>query len=112
MIALIFLLYVPLTLRIRSKRQIHMSDALKDVLHFEMREDGIAVTTDHKTEEAILPWDMIYKAVTTKHNLLIYSNRVNAYIIPKAQATEELPQIYAMLRQHCKDYRLHIKGDK
>lgn len=55
---------------------------------------------------------MIYKAVTTKHNLLIYSNRVNAYIIPKAQATEELPQIYAMLRQHCKDYRLHIKGDK
>lgn len=112
LIALIFLLYVPLTLRIRSKRQIHMSDALKDVLHFEMREDGIAVTTDHETEEAVLPWDMIYKAVTTKHNLLIYSNRVNAYIIPKAQATEELPQIYAMLRQHCKDYRLHIKGDK
>ena len=28
LIALIFLLYVPLTLRIRSKRQIHMSDAL------------------------------------------------------------------------------------
>lgn len=112
LIALIFLLYVPLTLCIRSKRQIHMSDALKDVLHFEMREDGIAVTTDHETEEAVLPWDMIYKAVTTKHNLLIYSNRVNAYIIPKAQATEELPQIYAMLRQHCKDYRLHIKGDK
>ena len=61
LIALIFLLYVPLTLRIRSKRQIHMS---------------------------------------------------NAYIIPKAQVTEELPQIYAMLRQHCKDYRLHIKGEK
>lgn len=112
LIALIFLLYVPLTLRIRSKRQIHMSDALKDVLHFEMREDGIAVTTDHETEEAVLPWDMIYKAVTTKHNLLIYSNRVNAYIIPKAQVTKKLPQIYAMLRQHCKDYRLHIKGDK
>ncbi len=112
LIALIFLLYVPLTLRIRSKQQIHMSDALKDVLHFEMREEGIAVTTDHATEEAVLPWDMIYKAVTTKHNLLIYSNRVNAYVIPKAQVTEKLPQIYAMLRQHCQDYRLHIKGDR
>ena len=88
-----------------------MSDALKDVLHFEMREDGIAVTTDHETEEAVLPWDMIYKAVTTKHNILIYSKRVNAYIIPKAQATEEMPQIYAMLSQQCKDNRLHLTGE-
>lgn len=38
LLALIFLLYVPLTLRIRSKRQIRMSSALKDTLHFEMRD--------------------------------------------------------------------------
>ena len=92
LLALIFLLYVPLTLRIRSKRQIRMSSALKDTLHFEMRDEGIAVST-------------------TKHNLLIYSNRVNAYIIPKAQISDKQPQIYEALRKHCDDYRLHIKGE-
>ena len=111
LVALIFLLYVPLTLRIRSKRQIRMSSVLKDTLHFEMRDEGIAVSTEHEEEEAVLPWESIYKAVTTKHNLLIYSNRVNAYIIPKAQVSDKLPQIYEALRKHCDDYRLHIKGE-
>lgn len=111
LVALIFLLYVPLTLRIRSKRQIRMSSVLKDTLHFEMRDEGIAVSTEQEEEEAVLPWESIYKAVTTKHNLLIYSNRVNAYIIPKAQVSDKLPQIYEALRKHCDDYRLHIKGE-
>ncbi len=108
-IALVFLLYVPITLRVRSKRQILMSEALKNTLHFELNEEGIKVSSNAAGEDATLPWDYVYKAVTTKHNFLIYSNRVNAYVVPKAQVQDVLPQIYDAFEAHCKDFRLKIK---
>ena len=43
LIAVIFFLYIPITLRLRSKRQIRMSPVLKDTLHFEMNDEGITV---------------------------------------------------------------------
>ena len=38
-----------------------------------------------KEESAELPWEQIYKMVGTKSNVLVYSSRINAYIIPRAQ---------------------------
>lgn len=108
-LALVFLFYIPVTLRFRSKRQIMMSDVLKDVLHYELTEEGVQVTSAVQSESATLPWKDVYKAVTTKHNLLVYSNRVNAYVIPKAQIEEVLPQVYDAFEKHCEDYRLHFK---
>ncbi len=110
LIAAIFLLYVPISLKTRSKRQILTSDVLKNVLHFSFGDDGITVTSDANDEEALLPWDCIYKVVQTKHNLLIYSNRVNAYIIPLSQVADRLPQILDCIKNNCEAYRLHIKG--
>lgn len=109
LIAVIFFLYIPITLRLRSKRQIRMSPVLKDTLHFEMNDEGITVRSVGEEEAATLPWEYIYKAVTTKHNLLIYSNRVNAYVIPKGQVSQQLPQIYEALKAHCESFRLHLK---
>ena len=108
-LALIFLLYIPITLWFRSKRQISMSDVLRETLHFELNDEGIVVTSDALEEQALLPWKQVYKAVTTRHNFLIYSNRVNAYIVPKAQVEEQLSEIYEAFEKHCEDYRLKIK---
>lgn len=112
LMALIFLLYIPMSLWIRSKRQIRTSETLKDILHFELRDEGICVRTRNGEEEALLPWDSIYKAVTTRHNLLIYSNRVNAYVIPKDQVAGCFDGICGALREHCEAYRLHLKEGK
>lgn len=108
-LALIFLLYIPITLWFRSKRQILMSDVLRETLHYELTDDGIVVKSDALDQEALLPWKQVYKAMTTKYNFLIYSNRVNAYIIPKAQVQEQLPAIYEAFEKNCEDYRLKIK---
>jgi hypothetical protein len=103
------LFYVPVSLKLRSKRQIEASEILSKPLHYELTEEGVAVTADATDEQALLPWDRIYKAVTTRHNFLVFSNRVNAYVIPKAQVASRLPEIYDAFEAHCKDYRLHIK---
>ena len=82
---------------------------MRETLHYELTDEGIVVKSDALDEEALLPWGQVYKAITTRNNFLIYSNRVNAYIIPKAQTEDKLSEIYDAFEKHCEAYRLKIK---
>ncbi len=78
---IVFLAYVPLSLRLAVKRQFKLSKQLQNTLHYVVDEDGITVTQNE--ESATLPWKQVYKITATKSNVLIYSTRVNAFIIPR-----------------------------
>ena len=79
---IVFLVYPPVSLYLRSKRTLAMSEVLRGTLHYEVDEEGLHVS--QKEESALLPWEQIYKMVATKHNVLVYSSRINAYVIPRA----------------------------
>lgn len=108
-LACVFLLYIPVTLRFRSKRQIFASEILKGVLHYTLTTEGIVVSAGNEEEQATLPWNYVYKIVTTKSNILIYSNRVNAYIIPKQQIQGQITDIYDVFENEVESYKLKIK---
>ena len=52
---------------------------------------------------------MIYKMISTKSNLLIYSSRVNAYVIPLAQLGGRYGEIKALAGRKLEKYRLRLK---
>lgn len=83
---IIFLVYPPLSLSIRSKHALASSEVLRNALHYVVGENGFTVSQGDANAE--LPWTQIYKMVTTKHNVLVYSNRTNAYVIPREQLGE------------------------
>lgn len=80
---IIFLVYVPASLYLRSKKQIQSSEILKRPLRYKIDDAGIHVSQGEETAD--LEWKQIYKMVSTKSSLLVYSNRVNAYVIPGKQ---------------------------
>lgn len=59
--------------------------------------------------EATMSWDMVYKAVTTKQSLLIFSSRVNAYIIPKRFVAGQEEAVGKMLGDNLESHRLSYK---
>ena len=65
---IVFLVYPPVSLYLRSKRTLAMSEVLRGTLHYEVDEEGLHVS--QKEESALLPWKQIYKMVATKHNVL------------------------------------------
>ena len=83
---LVFLFYFPITLYLHSKHAIAASKVLSSTLHYEVGEEGIRVSQGEESAE--LKWQQIYRMVATKHNVLVYSNRVNAYVIPREQLGE------------------------
>lgn len=104
---LLFLVYIPVNLYLRSKRQIMTSEVLRNALHYVVDESGIH--TSQKEASADLPWEQVYKAVSTRSNVLIYSNRVNAYIIPKSQIAKEYDCIKEIAKAHLPAYRFKMK---
>ena len=107
LIGIIFLIYMPVSLWLRSKRQILVSPVLKETLHYSLDDAGIHVTVGEQTAD--LEWKMIYKMISTKSNLLIYSSRINAYVIPRVQLGEQYEAVKQLAAQKLEKYRLRLK---
>lgn len=106
----VFLCYLPLTLLGRAKRQIAMSEVLQQSLHYSFDQEGVHVAVGEET--ATLPWQQVYKMVSTKHNVLIYSNRINAYIIPRAVLGDRYEDLRALAGKYLKKYQNRMKNVK
>lgn len=105
-LGILFLVYVPGNLYLRSKKQVSSSDVLKNALHYKIDDAGIHVSQGEQTAD--LEWKQIYKMVSTKNQLLIYSSRVNAYIIPKEIIEEQYQAILGLAISHLEGYRLKM----
>lgn len=105
---IVFLIYQPGSLYLRSKHTLAVSEVLRNTLHYAVGEDGFAVS--QREESAQLLWTQIYKFVVTKSNVLVYSNRTNAYIIPREQLGEEAYGALAELaKAKLEKFRLKLK---
>lgn len=102
----VFLVYVPVSLNLRSKQQIRSSEILKQALHYKIDDTGVHVSQGEETAD--LEWKQIYKMAATKNSLLIYSNRVNAYVIPRKAIGEQYEKVVGLAVNHLESYRLKL----
>lgn len=105
-LGIVFLVYVPGSLYLRSKQQVLSSDELKHALHYKIDDEGVHVSQGERTAD--LPWKQIYKMVSNKNQILIYSSRVNAYIIPKEAVGEVYQTIVGLAVNHLEGFRLKL----
>lgn len=105
-IGIVVLFYIPFTLRARAKHTMKTNAVLAHTLHYTLTEDSIAVTQGEESGE--LPWDQIYKMVSTRNQILIYSTRINAYVIPREQLGELYEQVKQLAQQQLPKYRVKL----
>ncbi len=107
-LAIAFLVYIPIALYLRSKQVIAKSDVFREPLTFVFSDEEINIKSPVATEEdeTLLPWADIYKVVKTKSLILIYTNRVSAYIIPLEQITDKEKEIIDALKSKVEGFKL------
>ncbi len=111
---LVFILYYPISLKKKAPLLIQNSPTLSHPLHYTFDEKGITVAADASSgiEEgentAQLPWDNVFKVVSTKDQLLIYSNKINAYILPLSQVTD-YDAVVKLMKEKLPSHRLVLK---
>jgi hypothetical protein len=109
MIGFVMLIYEPFAVYSNSKRQMKLSEVLQNVLHYAINSEGVMVTTDVEMEDGqnsvLLPWKQVYKVVHTKKALYIFSNNVNAYIIPNRYTEDNWNALEKIIVRNVDDFR-------
>ena len=105
---IVVVLYQPVALYIRSKKQVTSNDVFKQPLHYIMDDKGITVQSGENADS--LEWNKMYKAVSTMRSIIIYTTRVNACIFPKEDMGELKDDVIKMICTHMDPKQVNIKG--
>ena len=103
----IFLVYQTVRLLLSSMHSLAASEVLRKPLHYAVGEEGFTVSQGE--ESAALPWGQIYRIVATKSNVLVYSSRIHAYVIPRDQLGEAYGPLAKLAEEHLEKYRCKFR---
>lgn len=107
-LGIVFLVYVPVSLWMRVNKTIKdTNNALSKTLHYEFSEENIKVAVEAESVE--FNWENIFQMKETKDMVLVYTNRINAYIIPKVQLGESYKELSALAHKKLEKYRIKMK---
>ena len=104
---MICVFYQPVALYFRSRRQVRENRAFDGPLHYLLDDNGVTVTSGEDT--ASLPWDSMYKAVSTTHSVILYTGRVNACIFPKEDMGAAKDKAIAIISAHMDPKQVNIR---
>lgn len=107
-LGIVFLVYVPISLWIRVNKIVKdENNALSKTLHYEFEEELIRVSVGEESVE--FKWENIFQMKTSGKLLLVYTNRINAYILPLAQVGDKYDELSKLAHSKLEKYRIKMK---
>jgi len=105
---LVLVVYQPVALYVRSRKQVKGNEVFKEPLHYIMDDKGITVVSGENSDS--LEWSKMYKAVSTMNSIIIYTTRINACIFPKEDLGSQRGEVIKMISTHMDPKQVNIKG--
>ena len=104
---IVILLYSPVTLFTRSKKNILLNPAFKNPLHYHLNDEG--VTVSQGDDAMTVEWKDMYKAYSTNQSIIIATGKKNAWIFPKRELGESRVELIEMICTHMDPEKVKIK---
>lgn len=101
------LFYQPVALYIRARRQVTSNPVFAQPLHYKVDDDGITVRSGEDTDS--LPWQGMYKAVSTSRSVILYTGRINACIFPKDDMGPAKDDVIKLISTHMDPKQVNIR---
>lgn len=102
-----FLIYYPVTMIWKSAAQIKAPNGLRDGIRYHVDAEGVRVSVGE--ESSFLPWKQVYKMVSNRHQILIYSSRIHAYIITRDAVGAQYEALRQCAEQNLEKHRFGMK---
>lgn len=103
MCALIFSVWQPFLLYLKSRKQAQTA-GIREPLTLEFGEENVKVS--QVGQEMELPWDQVAKIVKTRHMVIVYTDRIHAYLLPVETVGNDMEKFSALLRARLPKERL------
>lgn len=104
---LILLFYLPLTLWLKSRRQMLATPAFQKPLSYTLTDEGVTVTQDEITQ--FLEWSAFYRATSSSGAILLYTTKVNACIFPRKDMGEQTMKVIEIISSHMAPNKVKIR---
>jgi hypothetical protein len=104
---IVVLLYLPVTLFLKSKQQFLNTPAFQQPLHYKMTEEGVEVSQGDEVQKQ--KWEDMYKAVSTTKSIVLYTSGRNASIFPRRELGEKLPGVIEIISTHMPAKKVKIR---
>ena len=109
-LGVMFLVYVPVSLWLRTKKIINdPNNAISKTLHYDFEEELIRVSVEQ--EQVEFKWENIFRLCTSGNLLLVYTNRINAYILPLEQIGEQYQPLSELAHKKLEKYRIKMYSE-
>ena len=105
--SIVVLAYLPVSLYTRAKRQMLLTKAFKDPLHYKLTEEGVEISQGEIRE--FQAWKDMYKAVSTGKSIIVYTGRINASIFPKEDLGNKKQEVVAAISTHMDPKKVKIR---
>ncbi len=103
----IIILYMPVTLYTRAKKQVMLNPAFKKPIHYVMDDEGVTVSDGEN--EMKVEWSDMYRAYSTNQSIILATSKINAWIFPKKDLGEDKFTLIEMISTHMSPDRVRIK---
>ncbi len=104
---IVCVVYQPVALYMRARRQVNSNEVFKAPLHYTLDDEGITVKSGDNTDS--LPWEKMYKAVSTNRSVILYTGRVNACIFPKDDMGDRKDDVIRIISTHMDPKQVNIR---
>ncbi len=103
---IVIVFYLPVALYMQAKKQV-MSPAFKEPQHYKLTEEGIEITICEQSDSA--PWEAVAKVVSTRKNIILYTNKVRASLFPIEDLGDKKEKVVEMISTHVDPKKVNIK---
>ena len=102
----VIVFYLPVALYMQAKKQM-LSPAFKEPQHYRLSDEGIEITICDQSDSA--PWEAVAKVVSTRKNIILYTNKVRASLFPLEDLGENKEQVVKIISAHVDPGKVNIK---
>ena len=106
-IGAVVVVYLPVTLWMRSAQVAALSPAFKEPLHYRLDDEGLTISQGENEET--IKWDNCVKAVSTTRSVLVFTSRTTATIFPRKQLGDKIPPVIQCISRNMSPDKVNIK---
>ena len=115
LLGIVLIAYPVVIVLIRTKGMMARSEVFSEPLNYSFEPEGIRFWTEAdlgegEETESKLRWEGIFKVIETKDMLMIFSNRVNAFLVPLDNLSGDITKIREILRSQVDGYKLKLRS--
>ena len=101
-----FILYLPVSLYMRSKRQVKNNAVFQKPITYVLNEKGIQIIQDK--QKADCKWENILKVCQTGKSVLVYSGKRNAFVLPKEAIGGQYDELVKIFRKNMPEKKVKL----